>query len=193
MVTSERLLSRLFMVFLQLGFFVFGGGWAMIPLIERELVQRKKWLTKDQFIDNLCVVQVLPGAVAVNLALTIGYNLAGWPGLIVAGLGVVLPSVIVIVVIAQAYSFLQTLPLVVAFFAGVRPVVVGLIVAAALRVGGQVWRSWRGWLLSFSVFVAVTFARVNPIYALISAALVGLAWKGRPSTDHAEHGLPGGE
>lgn len=193
MVKSKQLLRQLFVVFLRLGFFVFGGGWAMIPVIERELVDRKKWLTQDELVDNLSVVQALPGAVAVNLALALGYNLAGWSGLLVAGLGVVLPSFVVIVAVAEAYSFLQTLPAVAAFFAGVRPVVVGLIIAAAIKIGGQILKSWRGWALGVSVFVLVTFAGINPIYTIIMAAILGLFWKGWSPNDQADHGLPGGE
>ncbi|MBO8127303.1 MAG: chromate transporter [Firmicutes bacterium] len=182
LIDYSKLLG-LFFSFLRLGFFTFGGGFAMIPIIERELVRRKGWLTEDELIDSLSVIQALPGAVAVNTALMVGYQVAGGLGAALAAVGVIIPSFLVILGIAGVYHQVQDSALANAFLDGVRPVVIGLIGAAAVKIGRRVLHSWGSWVISLVTFVLVTGFGLSPVLALIIAAAVGLILQSATSNE----------
>ena len=97
---NNNLTLRLFTTFFRIGAFTFGGGWAMISLLERDIVNSQRWLTKEEFLDNLAISQSLPGILAVNMAIAVGYKMRGIPGAIVATLGTILPSFLIILSIA---------------------------------------------------------------------------------------------
>jgi len=113
-------LLKLFWIFFKIGAFTFGGGYAMIPLIEREMVEKQKWLSDDEIIDMFAVAESIPGAIAINTSTFIGYKVAGYWGAIVAMFGVALPSFLIITIIAAVFSQFQDLPLVKAAFEGIR-------------------------------------------------------------------------
>jgi chromate transporter len=131
---SLKLLLEVFTTFFKVGSFTFGGGYAMIPLIEREVVQNKKWVAAEEIVDILAVAQSMPGAIAINSATFIGNKLAGRKGGIVATVGVVMPSFLIITLIAIFFTKVQNTPIVAAVFSGIRPTVVGLISIAAIKV-----------------------------------------------------------
>ena len=131
-----KLLGQLTATFARIGAFTFGGGWAMISLIEREVVTSKRWLSREEFLDLLAVTQALPGILAVNFAAAIGDRMAGRRGAAAASLGAILPSFAMILVIAIFLTpdLIENQPVVAAIFRGIRPAVVALIVAPVITL-----------------------------------------------------------
>ena len=127
----ENLLLKLFVTFFKIGAFTFGGGWAMISIIEKEIVDKYGWLDREEFLDLLAVAQSLPGILAVNIAVAIGDRLRGLKGSVTAALATILPSFIMILVIAVFLTpdLIKSNPTLSAIFRGIRPAVVALIVA----------------------------------------------------------------
>lgn len=116
------ILTKLFLSFLKIGAFSFGGGYAMLPLIKKEIIEVHGWLTLKEFIDILAVVEMTPGPVAINSATFLGYNVAGLTGAFVATLAVIIPSIVVILLIAHFIEKFKSSPHVDAAFIGIRPV-----------------------------------------------------------------------
>ena len=146
-MTTERmkLLGQLTATFARIGAFTFGGGWAMISLIEREVVTSKRWLSREEFLDLLAVTQALPGILAVNFAAAIGDRMAGRRGAAAASLGAILPSFAMILVIAIFLTpdLIENQPVVAAIFRGIRPAVVALIVAPVITTARSAGINWR--------------------------------------------------
>ncbi len=117
----------LFKTFMKIGIVTFGGGYAMIPIIESEVVDKHHWMTKEEFLDAIATTQVCPGALAINMSSLLGYKLAKTPGAIVCTLGASLPSFLIILAIAMFFHQFEDNKVVAAMFAGIRPAVVALI------------------------------------------------------------------
>lgn len=130
----DKLYFRLFWTFFKIGAFTFGGGWAMISIIEREIVDKNKWIGKEEFLDLLAVSQSLPGILAVNISVSIGDKLRGLKGSAVAALGTILPSFLIILAIAIFLTpdIIKNNPVVSKIFMGIRPCVVALIIAPVI-------------------------------------------------------------
>lgn len=130
----NNLYFRLFISFLKIGAFTFGGGWAMISIIEKEIVTKNKWIEKENFLDLLAVAQSMPGILAVNISVAVGDNLRGVKGSIVSALGTILPSFIIILIIAIFLTpdAIKNNEVISSIFMGIRPAVVALIVAPVL-------------------------------------------------------------
>ncbi|MGE5591230.1 MAG: chromate transporter [Bacillota bacterium] len=158
---------KLFASFFSIGIFTFGGGWSMIPLIRAELVDRRRWLTTDGFLNSLAVAQTAPGSIAVNVAVFLGYRIAGLPGVVAATLGAVLPSFLVILAVASFFLRVQDQPWLTHFFAGVRPAVLALIALAAWELGSTVLRDWRSWAFALAAMVLVLGLHVHPSLVLL--------------------------
>ena len=125
---------RLFWTYIKIGTFTLGGGYAMLPLIEREVVDKNHWLDGKEFLNMIALAQAAPGLIAVNSAIFIGHRLAGWKGVVACVLGATLPSIILILLIAMYLTRFKDLPAVEAVFKGVRPAVVALIAATVIRL-----------------------------------------------------------
>lgn len=125
---------QLFATFFKIGAFTFGGGWAMISIIEKEIVDKHQWVKREEFLDLLAMVQVLPGILAVNISVAVGDNLKGRKGSICAALGTILPSFLIILAIAIFLTpdTINDSPTLTAIFKGIRPAVVALIVAPVI-------------------------------------------------------------
>lgn len=124
----------LFWTFLKIGAFTFGGGYAMVALLEREFVEDKQWLSREEFLDMVAIAESTPGPLAINMATFIGSSQGGFPGALIATLGVVLPSFFIILLIAAVLKNLMKYAGVEAFLSGVRPCVVAMILATALNM-----------------------------------------------------------
>ena len=124
-----------FLTFLKIGLFTIGGGYAMIPLIEREVVERHKWMGKEEFIDLMSLSQALPGVFAVNFSIYIGQRLRGLRGSLALAAGVVLPSFIIILLVAMFFMAFADNKVIEAIFKGVRPAVVALIAVPCVKLG----------------------------------------------------------
>ena len=169
-------LFKLFTTFFRIGLFTFGGGYAMVPLIERDVVEKNGWVGKDNFIDLLAVAQSAPGVFAVNMAVFIGYRLRGKRGALAASLGCVLPSVAIILIIALFFRSFRHIEVVNNIFIGIRPVVVALIAVPVFNVARSAKLSWMtAWIPVLSALLIVQFG-VSPIYVIIVAGVAGFIY-----------------
>lgn len=169
------MLLKLFTTFFKIGLFTFGGGYAMIPLIERDVVDKNKWLTKEEFIEMLAVVQSLPGPISVNSALFTGYRIGGVVGALLAVLGIAIPSFVIILLIAMAFTDLFDNPAIIKIFKGVRPAVVALIAAPIVnmyRIAGVTLKNL--WIPLVAV-VTVGFLGVSPVWIIVGIAFISIA------------------
>lgn len=175
-------LYKLFTTFFRIGLFTFGGGYAMVPLIERDVVEKNGWVGKDNFIDLLAVAQSAPGVFAVNMAVFIGYRLRGKRGALAASLGCVLPSVAIILIIALFFRSFRHIEVVNNIFMGIRPVVVALIAVPVFNVAKSARLGWSTvWIPVVAAFLIVALG-VSPIYVIIVAGVAGYVW-GRMGRD----------
>ncbi len=165
---------ELFFSFFKIGLFTFGGGYAMIPIIQREMIDRRHWIEEKEFFDLLTLAQSAPGPIALNTAVFVGYKLYGYWGAIVSLLGVVIPSFSVILFVAIFFSQIRENAIVDAAFKGMRPVVVALMLAPIL---GFV-RGMRWWAVAVAcgVAIAIWHFGFSPIYLLVAGAVAGLLW-----------------
>ncbi|MBR6354503.1 MAG: chromate transporter [Paludibacteraceae bacterium] len=125
---------QLLWTYLKIGTFTLGGGYAMLPLIEKEVVDRHQWLDGKEFLNMMALAQAAPGLIAINSAIFLGHRLYGWKGVIACVLGAALPSIVIILLIAMFFMNIRENATVEAVFRGIRPAVVGLIVAAVIRL-----------------------------------------------------------
>ncbi len=171
-------LTRLFATFFKIGAFTFGGGWAMISIIEREIVDKYHWIDRNEFLDLLAVAQTLPGLLAVNISVAVGDKLRGLKGSICSAAGTILPSFVIILLIAMFLTpdLITNDPVISAIFKGIRPVVVALIVAPVITSA----RSAR--LTRYTVWIPIAVALLiwsklpvisNPILYIILGGLGG--------------------
>ncbi len=167
-------LIKLFISFLKIGAFSFGGGYAMLPLIEEEIIHTHGWLTATEFIDVLAISEMTPGPIAINSATFLGYRVGGVLGSMTATFAVVLPSFIVMSLIFHFITKFKDSPYVDWIFKGIRPVVLGLIAAAAVSVGKSAFVDIKAVIISIVIFVLVTFKKFNPILAIILAGALGV-------------------
>ena len=169
-------LLKLFVTFFRIGLFTFGGGYAMIPLIENDVVERNGWLKKDEFLDLLAVAQSAPGVFAVNMAVFVGYKLCGKRGALAASFGCVLPSVVIILLIALFFRRFRHIEVVNNIFMGLRPVVVALIAVPVFNVAKSAKLGWSTvWIPVVAAFLIVALG-VSPIYVIIATGVAGYVW-----------------
>jgi chromate transporter len=167
------ILWDLFVTFLKIGIFTFGGGYAMIPLIQSEVVDGFRWLTMKQFVDLVALAEMTPGPLALNSATFVGYLVAGLPGSVMATLALVIPSYAVMLAVQAVYSRIKGRPLVRAAFKGINAAVLGLIVVAALSLGRTSIVDWGTALIALVLVIAIARFRVHPVLALIVAGMAG--------------------
>ncbi|MDR2533264.1 MAG: chromate transporter [Tannerellaceae bacterium] len=162
----------LFLAFLRIGAFTIGGGYAMWPLIEREVVSRK-WMSRDDFLDILAVSQAMPGIFAVNISIFLGYRLKRTPGSIVCCLGSVLPSFAMILLIALFFTQMKDNILIEKMFKGLRPVAVALIAAPCISAAKAVGITWKTAIIPIAAALLIWQAGISPVYIVIMAASAG--------------------
>ena len=166
-----RGLLDIFWSFLKIGAFTFGGGYAMIPLIQHEVIHRRRWIEERDFLDLLTLAQTAPGPIALNTAVFVGYKRRGYLGALSAILGVIVPSFLVILVVAIFFASIRDNAYVDAAFKGMRPAVVALIVAPIIGLT----KGMRWWLIAVALVVAlvVWYFGISPVWFLIAGAVVG--------------------
>lgn len=177
---EKHLGLRLFATFFKIGAFTFGGGWAMISIIEREIVDKHAWLSREDFLDQVAVAQALPGVLAVNMATAVGDRLAGSRGGTIAALGAVLPSFLIILAIAIFLTpdQIKNNPVLSSIFLGVRPAVVALIVVPVITSAKAAKIGWRTvWIpLVVALMISLDFgAASSPILYVVLGAIGGYA------------------
>ncbi len=167
---------KLFGCFFKIGAFTFGGGWAMIPIIEKEVVVQKKWLDRGEFLDALAIAQSMPGILAVNISILVGNKLKGLRGSITATLGTILPSFILILLIAIFFRSIYDSPVVERIFKGIRPAVVALIVAPVLSTAKAAKINWKTVVIPIAVALLIWQAGLSPILFVLLGGLGGYGW-----------------
>lgn len=167
-------LWELFAIFFKMGSFTFGGGYAMLPIIQEEIVNKRKWATDEEILDYYAIGQSTPGIIAVNTATFIGYNQKGIIGGIIATLGIVSPSMIIITIIATFFKNFQDYTIVQHAFGGIRVVVAALIFNAALKMYKDSVKDWVGILLFITSFLLLVFLNITPIIIIIVSAIIGI-------------------
>ena len=165
-----------FLSFLKIGSFTIGGGYAMIPLIEKEVVGDKHWLTKEDFLDILALAQSSPGILAVNVSIFVGYRLKGIRGSIVTALGTILPSFLIILLIAIFFESYKNNVWVEAVFKGIRPAVVALIAVPVFNLAKTAKLSYKTFLIPAISAVLIWLLGVSPIWIILSAAIGGFLY-----------------
>jgi len=166
-------LLQLFVSFLKVGAFAFGGGYAMIPLISEEVVTYRGWLEMEEFIDVIAISQGTPGPIAINSATFVGFKVAGVIGSITATLGVVLPSFVIMMVLGRLFLRYKEVPVVKHMLSGIRPVVVALILAAAFSVLPNSITGIIPAIVAAVVIIAIVVFDVDPILLLVLSGVMG--------------------
>lgn len=166
-------LRQIFGVFAKIGAFTIGGGYAMISLIQNEIVSRK-WLGEEEFTELITLSQTAPGLLAVNISIFTGFRLRGVKGSIVATLASILPPFLIILAIAMVFSGFKDNPVVIRVFKGIRPAVVALILVPMINMARKSDDTWWKRVLSAAVLVLAGFLEVSPIYILLCVIVVFL-------------------
>ena len=167
------MLLKFFLTCNKIGAFTLGGGYAMIPIMEREFVDNNKWMDRQEFMDIMVVAQSTPGIFAIDMASHIGYKLKGVWGGIVGAVGIALPSIIAIIIIAMFFHNFKDNPWVEKFFKGVRPAVVALIAVPVFSMARSARITWTNCWIPFVCALLIWIIKVNPIYVLVAAGACG--------------------
>ena len=168
--------GHIFWTFSKIGAFTIGGGYAMLPLIQREVVERKKWISEADFVDMIAVSQSVPGILAVNIAIFTGHRMKGTPGSIVATLGVVLPSFLIILLIAMFFRNYQENPYIVKMFQAIRPAVVALIAVPVFTTARSVGINLKTAIIPVAAAFLIWYWGISPVYIVLAAALGGIGF-----------------
>jgi chromate transporter len=165
---------KIFLTFFKIGATTFGGGYAMLPIIRREVVEKHGWIDGEEFVDVLAVAQSSPGAVAINSAVFVGTKLKGVPGAFAALMGSVLPSFIVILTIAVFFTRYTEYPAVIAAFAGIRPAVAALFAAAVIKVGKPALKKPESIIYALGFLALSAGFGVHPFVVILLGCATGL-------------------
>ncbi len=175
---------QLFLSFFKIGAFTFGGGWAMISIIEKEIVDKHHWIEREEFLDLLAVAQSLPGILAVNISVAVGDKLRGMKGSLAAAAGCILPSFLMILCIAVFLTpdLIKNNPTLSAIFKGIRPAVVALIIAPVISSAKAAEIGWKTAIIPVGVALLI-FSKLpvvsNPILYIMAGGFFGWLWFSR--------------
>ena len=173
-VMKIKELFELFIIFCRIGGFTFGGGYAMLPIIQKEIVEKRNWATDEEVIDYYAIGQCTPGIIAINTATFIGYKRKGISGAIFATTGMVFPSIVIITIIAKFFQHFQDYEIVQNAFGGIRVVVVALIVHTVVNMYKNSVKDHTGTIIFLLAFIAIGFMKISPILIIILSALIGI-------------------
>ena len=172
--TKLQKCKGLFLTFLKIGAFTFGGGYAMIPFIQHETVEDHHWISDDDILEIIAIAESTPGPIAINSATFVGYQTAGNTGAFCATLGVVLPSFIIISIISFFLRQFESLAVVKYAFNGIRAGVLALILKALINMGKKTPKNIISYIVAPIGFIAAAYFKVNVLYVIIGAAVTGL-------------------
>jgi chromate transporter len=174
----KRLLN-MFWTFFKIGAFTFGGGYAMIPLIETEVVGKKKWLSKEDFLDIIVISQTFPGALAVNSSIFIGYRISGLLGAIIGLLGVVLPSFFIILLIAAFFMKFRDYYYVNLVFQGISAAVPMLVLIAVVSLSKSLKKDFANFIIILASMASILLFNIHPVIVIVLSALYGVIFLGK--------------
>ena len=170
---NKNRIIEIFILFFKIGAFTIGGGYAMLSLIEDEIVNKKKWLDHEEFLDGMAIAQSTPGVLAVNISLITGYKIAGFLGMFAGMLGAVLPSFFIVLFLSQILLAYGNHPIVVAIFNGVKPAITALILISVYRIGKSANINRYNFVIPLIVAVLIKYFRVSPIIIIIATMILG--------------------
>ncbi len=165
-----------FKTFFKIGAFTIGGGYAMIPVIESEIVDKHKWVSREEFLDLIAVAQSCPGVFAVNISIFIGYKLKQTKGAVITTLGTILPSFLIILLIAMCFRQFQDNEIVASIFRGIRPAVVALIAVPTYNLAKSAKINLTNCWIPIIGALLIYALGVNPIYILLIAGIGGYVY-----------------
>ena len=171
---KKKKILTLFITFFKIGAFTFGGGYAMIPLIQREIVENKKWMTDDDILEIIAIAESTPGPIAINSATFVGYKVAGFWGSFFATTGVVLPSFVIILIISFLLENFADYKGVQYAFYGIRAGVLSLIVKALWTMYKKIKKSALSYIIMALAFIAVALFDLNVLIVIVACAVMGL-------------------
>ena len=170
---KKNKIIEIFILFFKIGAFTIGGGYAMLSLIEDEIVKKNKWLDHEEFLDGMAIAQSTPGVLAVNISLVTGYKIAGFLGMIVGMLGSVLPSFFIVLFLSQVLLAYGNHSLVVAIFNGVKPAITALILISVYSIGKSANINRYNFVIPLIVAVLIKYFGVSPILIIIATMILG--------------------
>lgn len=169
----ENLIVQIFLTFFKIGPTTFGGGYAMIPMIEREVVTKKKWVKRSDITDVFAIAESIPGAIAINSATFIGYQIAGRRGAIAALLGILLPTFTIVILLSIGFLYVQDNPKVDAAFQGIRPAIVALITYAGFKIGQTAIYDKTTIVTMVLTVCILLFLQIHPVLIILVGILTG--------------------
>ena len=167
---------QLFWTYIKIGTFTIGGGYVMLSWIEHEIVDRKGWIDREEFMNMIALAQAAPGLIAVNSAIFIGWRIGGWRGVIATVLGAVLPSFFIILAIAMLFQDYKDYPAVEAIFKGVRPAVVALIAAPLVRMASSAKITWTTAIIPIAGALLIWLGGLSPVWIILATAATTLLY-----------------
>ncbi|MDA3958071.1 chromate transporter [Oceanispirochaeta sp.] len=167
-------LNELYFLFFKIGSVTFGGGYTMLPMLDRELSEKRRWVTEEELLDYYAIGQSTPGIIAINTATFVGYKTAGIPGAIAATLGMVSPSLIIIILIAAFLRNFNEVPLVQKALKGVNIAVAVLLIFSVWKFAQKTVKDIPGFLICLTAFLAVGFGGISPIPVVALSAFLGI-------------------
>lgn len=174
-VSPRPTLWLLFSTFFKIGLFTVGGGYAMLALVRKIIVNDRHWIDEDEFVETIAVMQSLPGIFAVNTALSVGNRVKGKGGSVVAAIGAIIPSIVIVLGLAIFAQSAKENPVVESCFKGIRPCVVALILSPALQMVRKAGITWRNFYLPVAATVLVCALGVSPVWVILAAGILGAA------------------
>lgn len=168
------LILKLFLTFLKIGAFSFGGGYAVLSLIQEEVIEGNHWISPEDFIDIVAISEMTPGPIAVNSSTFVGYKMGAFWGSALATLGVVLVPIIITLIVSVYYNKFKHMKQVNWVIRGIRPAVLGLIAAALVKIGSVSIVDIKGAVIALLVFAGVYKFKINPIIALVASGFLGV-------------------
>jgi chromate transporter len=171
-------LLKLFLTFLKIGAFSFGGGYAVLSLIQKEVIESSGWILPEDFIDIVAIAEMTPGPIAVNSSTFVGYKVGALAGSALATLGVVLVPITVTLLVSVYYNKFKHLKQVNWIIRGIRPAVLGLIAAACIKIGKVSIVDFKGIIIALLVFLGIYKFKINPIIAILISGVLGIVLYG---------------
>lgn len=173
MENKDNLILKIFIVFFKIGAFTIGGGYAMLSLIEDEIVNKKKWLSQDKFLEGMVIAQSTPGVLAVNISIVTGYKIAGYLGMFAGVLGSILPSFFIVLLLSRFLMIYRHTEIFIAFFNGLKPAVVALILISVCRIARSSKVNYKNFFIPLGIALIVKFTDISPIYIIIATMILG--------------------
>lgn len=165
------MLWDMFITFFKIGAFTFGGGFAMIPIIQEEIVEKKKWISDEEFMDAIAVAQASPGPIAVNASIYCGYKLKGFSGAMICTIGTVLPSFITILIIAKFFYQFRSNQIIDKVFMGIRPAVVALILSSVYKMWIKSKFGYDKLAVAIVTVLIIVFMDISPIWLIVAGGV----------------------